>query len=141
MFERFTFDPDITETQKSKLLERHAVAVESIAKCASLDEPQRQNLMAKYQGPISHGISANPDAYAEAYVGGMQIWINFDLLFSRGDTEITQTLIHEMMHCAGYSHPKRGASDVPMLRRKAGTCSLLRQSARLASEHRPCVGA
>jgi hypothetical protein len=33
--------------------------------------------------------------------------VNFTVLFPQGDEEISQTLIHEMMHCAGFSHPDR----------------------------------
>lgn len=40
-------------------------------------------------------------------VGGSTVNVNFGNLFPQGDTEISQTLIHEMMHCAGFSHPVR----------------------------------
>jgi hypothetical protein len=33
--------------------------------------------------------------------------VNFGVLFPQGDEEISQTLIHEMMHCAGLTHPTR----------------------------------
>ena len=33
--------------------------------------------------------------------------VNFATLFPQGATEIAQTLIHEMMHCSGFSHPDR----------------------------------
>jgi hypothetical protein len=33
--------------------------------------------------------------------------VNFPNLFPQGPTEIAQTLIHEMTHCAGFSHPDR----------------------------------
>jgi hypothetical protein len=44
---------------------------------------------------------------ASAAVGGSTLNVNFGVLFPQGDEEIAQTLIHEMMHCAGFSHPVR----------------------------------
>ncbi|HEY5844911.1 MAG TPA: hypothetical protein VIU87_26235 [Mycobacterium sp.] len=37
--------------------------------------------------------------------------VNFSVLFPQGDEEISQTLIHEMMHCTGHRHDERRDPD------------------------------
>jgi hypothetical protein len=49
----------------------------------------------------------DPKLNASSFVGAQSISVNFTNLFPLGDNEIAQTLLHEMMHCAGYNHPNR----------------------------------
>jgi len=58
-----------------------------------------------------HGIDTDPKDNASAAVGGTTLDVNFGNLFPLGDDEIAQSLIHEMMHAAGYTHPKRRDFD------------------------------
>ena len=64
-----------------------------------------------YRKSIRHCVSTNPVANASAPVGGSEVAVNFDNLLPSGNTEIAQTLMHEMMHIAGYTelHVHAGA--------------------------------
>jgi hypothetical protein len=54
---------------------------------------------------MNHRVSTDAAINASFFQG--QIWVNFANLFPLGDNEIAQTLLHEMMHRAGYGHPDR----------------------------------
>jgi hypothetical protein len=107
MLSRYTFNAGITEAQRTRLLNRHALGYSTLRNCGTLTAVQRTALRRAYRKNITHGISTDPDANASAPVGGSSIDVNFDNLFPLGDDEIAQTLIHEMMHCAGFTHPTR----------------------------------
>lgn len=107
IFSRFTFDAAITAEQRRRTLERHSFALSRHAACGNITRTERSQLLQAYRRSIRHSISTNPSANAEAFVGGSQVWINFNNLFPQNDNEVAQTLVHEMMHCAGYSHPTR----------------------------------
>jgi hypothetical protein len=109
----FTFIPEITNDQRLKLIERHRFAYSQIMACGNLKEFEKTALIFTYGRTINHTILNDPTANASAIVGGSQLNVNFGVLFPQGDNEIAQTLIHEMMHCAGFSHPVRMSSDVP----------------------------
>jgi hypothetical protein len=109
----FIFDPDITPAQRNILLERHRFAMSRILGCGNLNQAQRTALLNAYRRSIRHSTSTTPNVNASAIVGGSQIWVNFGVLFPQGNNEIAQTLIHEMMHCAGFTHPNRQRTDVP----------------------------
>ena len=111
--DNFTFDTNITAEQKAKLLERHRFAFSQITACGSLANDQKSALTEAYGRVIRHGIETRPGVNASAFLNGSQVFVNFDVLFPQGDNEIAQTLIHEMMHCAGFSHPVRTLSDTP----------------------------
>jgi hypothetical protein len=113
IFTSFTFAQGITIQQQRTLLERHSFAISRINSCANLSAAERQNLRQTYRRPINHGINNNPGENASAIIGGTQIDVNFGVLFPQGATEIAQTLIHEMMHCAGFTHPNRQPTDTP----------------------------
>ncbi len=106
----FSFDNAITAGQRAKLLERHQFAFSRIAGCgavSTLSNADLNALAATYRRPIRHGINNNPNANASAFINRNQIFVNFGNLFPQGDEEISQSLIHEMMHCTGFSHPTR----------------------------------
>ena len=116
MFSNFSFDAGITAQQRLRTLERHSLAyfrAKQLAGAGPLNASETKDLIDAYHRPIWHGVDTNPNNNASAIVGGSSIWINFGNLFPQGDNEIAQSLIHEMMHCAGYTHPNRQTSDVP----------------------------
>ncbi len=107
LFSQFRFYSAITAEQWRQLLERHSFALTRSTTCGNISSVERSRLHEAYSRAIQHGVSTDPNANASAVVGGSQIWVNFANLFPQGDNEISQTLIHEMMHCAGYTHPNR----------------------------------
>jgi hypothetical protein len=112
-FGSFTFALTISSDQVCKLFERHRFAFSRIGSCGNLNAGEQQALRTAYARAIDHDVSTNPNANAEAFVNGSQILVNFGNLFPQGDNEIAQSLIHEMMHCAGYTHPDKTGQDQP----------------------------
>jgi hypothetical protein len=110
----FKFANQISVSRRNRLLERHRFAYSRIRGCGSLKAAERAALIEAYHRPIRHGINSNRRDNSSACVGMNQIFINFAKLFPKGDQEIAQSLIHEMMHCAGYSHRKWLRTDSPM---------------------------
>lgn len=108
----FTFDSNITKRQVLKLLERHRFAYFQLFNCNELDSPEKNKLWQIYQLTIHHGINTNPNVNASTQLNARYMNINFNNLFPAGDREISQTLIHEMMHCAGYDHPNKRSCSV-----------------------------
>ena len=107
---KFTFDDNITEQQRQTLFERHGWAYYRAGKCSNLTQQQRDEVRTVYERDIiHHGIDNRPGVNASAMVGGRFINVNFNVLFPQGDNEVAMTLLHEMMHCAGYSHPEKGS--------------------------------
>ena len=107
----YTFDANITDAQQKKLLEQHRRAFAQAGACKSIAK-QKPDVLEVFSRAIHHDIETNPNANGSAFLNGSTVSINFTVLFPKGDDEIAQTLIHEMMHCAGHSHPTRTASDV-----------------------------
>ena len=103
----YTFDSNITNAQRLTILERHSFGHFRAKSCANLSAQERAALLGVYGAAIQHGIDTSANANASAIVGGTQIFINFGNLFPLGAREIAQTLIHELMHCAGHTHPTR----------------------------------
>ncbi|MFF8840271.1 hypothetical protein [Streptomyces sp. NPDC015130] len=103
----FTFAGDISAANRNRTLERHRFALTRIAGCNNLSAQEKGKLYQAYDRAIHHTTSTEPNTNASANVGGSQININFGVLFPQGDREISQTLIHEMMHCAGFDHPEK----------------------------------
>ena len=102
----FTFADDISTDNRNKLIDRHRLALASVVGC-TLSEGEKEALYKAYRRAIHHTTLNKPKTNASAKIGGSTVNVNFDLLFPQGDEEISQTLIHEMMHCAGFSHPTR----------------------------------
>lgn len=103
----FTFDGGISAPNRDKLIERHRVALASIAPCGRLSGDEKVALHEAYRRTIHHTTLNQAGVNASATVNGSTVNVNFGVLFPQGDEEISQTLIHEMMHCAGFKHPKR----------------------------------
>ncbi len=110
---RFTYDNNITDEQRERLIARHQFALNQIRGCNSLNPEEKRNLLQTYVRPIQHSTIDDANVFGRARINGNRIWINIDNLFPFGDNEISQTLIHEMMHCAGYTHPQRTNNDRP----------------------------
>jgi hypothetical protein len=113
VFGPFDFDPDHSAEQICTLLERHRFAFSRIGACGNLNANERQTLTQAYQRAIRHSVTTTPGINGYTYTNASQVWINFGVLFPQGANEIAQTLIHEMMHCAGFTHPDRTPSDQP----------------------------
>jgi hypothetical protein len=107
LLSNFTFDSGITPSQKATLLERHTWAYYRAGLCSNISAEEKGRVRRAYRKPISHSVSTDPAVNASAFVGGQSLSVNFTNLFPLGDNEIAQTLLHEMMHCAGYTHPVR----------------------------------
>lgn len=103
----------IGSDEVAKLFERHRFAYSQISACGNLTGSEKEKLTATYKKVIKHGATTRPGINGSTTVGGDLILINFGVLFPQGDTEIAQTLIHEMMHCAGFTHPDRLPTDSP----------------------------
>ena len=88
-------------------MDRHRFALARIGACGNLSASEKDKLNEAYRRPIHHTTLNEASVNASAQVGGSQLNVNFGVLFPQGDEEISQTLIHEMMHCAGFSHPVR----------------------------------
>jgi len=105
--DNFTFEDDITPAEVGMLRERHRFAFSSIMSCPVLNANERGRLINTYRLAIHHSRTNDPKVNASAFVGVPAMSVNFTNLFPQGPIEIAQTLIHEMMHCAGFSHPDR----------------------------------
>jgi len=103
----FTFAGDISGENRDKLIDRHRFALSRLGGCGNLDATERDSLLQAFGKAVHHTTLNDPDANASAPVGGAQLNVNSELLFPQGDEEISQTLVHEMMHLAGFSHPDR----------------------------------
>jgi hypothetical protein len=103
----FTFASDISTENRNRLLERHRFAVSQITECNNLTDAEKGSLLITYRRAIHHNTLNEAGVNAQALINGSRIDVNFGVLFPNGDVEIAQTLIHEMMHCAGFTHPTR----------------------------------
>lgn len=103
----FTFDSNISSEDRGTLIARHWIALSRGMSSSILSAAERQSLQTAYGRAIHHTILNDPNANASATVGGSTLNVNFSELFPQGNEEISQTLIHEMMHCAGFTHPVR----------------------------------
>ena len=103
----FTFANDISAADRARLIDRHRFALASVEACGNLNADEKKRLRDTYARVIHHTTLNEPGVNASAGVGGSTLNVNFGVLFPQGDEEISQTLIHEMMHCAGFTHPDR----------------------------------
>ncbi|WP_405419308.1 hypothetical protein [Streptomyces erythrochromogenes] len=103
----FTFASDISAGNRQRTLDRHRFALMRSTGCNNLSAEEKSKLHGAYDRAIHHTTNTDPNANASAAVGGSSLSVNFGVLFPQGDEEISQTLIHEMMHSAGYTHPTR----------------------------------
>ena len=114
--EGFLFDGNITDGQRNRLVERHNFAYLSIGACTFLTDNEKDFFMATYWRRISHGVMPSNLSNFWGYVPNPRqprILTNFTDLFPEGGNEIAQTLIHEMMHVAGFNHRSRRDAPLP----------------------------
>lgn len=110
---RYRFVDGISSDQRDGLQRGHLRGWRAVSACPSLTETERVNIYEAYNKDIEHRVNSNPSANASAVVGGEWIAVNFGNLFPAGETEIAQTLVHEVAHLAGYTHPVRTDQDEP----------------------------
>ncbi|MBB5867176.1 hypothetical protein F4553_000555 [Allocatelliglobosispora scoriae] len=108
---QFTFDASISAADTVTLVDRHRAAVASLAACTRLAGDEKLKVLRTYEKAINHRTITTPGVNASAQVGGSYLNVNFGVLFPQGGDEIAQTLLHEMAHCAGYTHPSRRDPD------------------------------
>lgn len=102
---RFTFSQGISLDRQRAIWERHTWAYYRAGKCTHLNQQQKDKVRHIYErDTIHHGIERTPGVNASAMINGRTVNVNFDVLFPEGDNEIAMSLLHEMMHCAGYDH-------------------------------------
>jgi F-box protein 11 len=112
IFGRFKFDSEIDVEQRRRLMKAHSAAIAN-TRCGALSDEEEDNLLEAYRRPVRHSIITVPDVDARAAVGGSRLWVNPRTLLSEDDDEIARTLVHLMMHCAGYTHSARIGADQP----------------------------
>lgn len=103
---KFTFSQGISPDRQRTIWERHTWAYYRAGKCTHLTQQQKDKVRHIYErATIHHGVERTPGVNASAMINGRTVNVNFDVLFPQGDNEIAMSLLHEMMHCAGYDHP------------------------------------
>ena len=112
-FASWPFDSTFSVEQRRIAIERHVLAYNQIRQCSRLSSTEIDDLLNAYSRIITHGVNTNPVANASAIVGGNNIFINLTNFYALTPDEQAQTMIHEMMHCANYTHPQRQNTDVP----------------------------
>ncbi|MBE3044373.1 hypothetical protein IMZ48_17760, partial [Candidatus Bathyarchaeota archaeon] len=110
LMSKFTFSSGISTEDKAKLYERHSFAYYRAGLTEHLFPHEKDLVRALYRGIMHHDVDNTPKIFAKTTIGGRTIWVNFGLLFNAGDNEIAQSLLHEMMHCAGYNHPVKSGT-------------------------------
>ncbi|MEC0038549.1 hypothetical protein P4L29_30010 [Bacillus cereus] len=111
----FSYNGSIDENYQ--LLKAHELITDSIGSCSELTSEMLQNLRNTYRDTnVVHrqwdderpGGCDDQVVEGCARVGERYIWINFERInrTNNPNKELAQVLIHEMMHVAGYRHPK-----------------------------------
>lgn len=106
--------PGFTPEEEEAVLSAHLIAFQTIQSCTKISDIEKSKLRETYIRPIRH-LKITGSDYGQAELNGSFIGINLQKLMDPtvASNELPQTLIHEMMHCAGYCHPDKDASDVP----------------------------
>ncbi len=106
--ENFIFDnASISPQEKAQLLTAHRIAYFKIASCNSLQSDEKSRLFHTYTLPIRHYKLIGGTDFGLADAASKEIYVNLDALNNEAWNELPQTLIHEMMHCAGFTHPSK----------------------------------
>lgn len=106
--------PGFTAEEEEAVLSAHLIAYQTIQGCTNISDIEKSKLREVYRRPIRHLKITGTD-YGQAELNGSFIGVNLQKLMDPtvASNELPQTLIHEMMHCAGYCHPDKDANDVP----------------------------
>lgn len=107
MQSRYSFAAGFSDTERNTIMERWASAYERLQVCTTVSDGNRIRINQSFRKAISHGLNAPANANASAYLNGNSIDINRTNFFGLVQREQAQTLLHEMTHCAGFSHPNR----------------------------------
>lgn len=113
---KYTFDPaaGFTGGEVRTVMERSAFAYERLADCGgTLTAADVAKVKQAFTKNMNHDLSAAANANASAPLNGSVIHLNRTNFFSLIAREQAQTVLHEMTHIAGFSHPDR--RDCPPL--------------------------
>lgn len=110
-FGPFEFDTKaLSPGEICTIFQKHRVAYEALAKLTDetiLSKQEKADLLAAYKKPIWHSLTDEQGILARVDdIGGSKLFVTRELL--KHDKAIAKVLLHEVMHCAGYSHPKAG---------------------------------
>ncbi|KAL6791096.1 hypothetical protein J3E68DRAFT_83533 [Trichoderma sp. SZMC 28012] len=142
----FTFDSAFTDEDRYQILRGHQTGYDRAGVCGSLTAEQARKVRELYWVQIHHGIDTNPKHNASTIPGSRFIDVNTTNLLPLSNDEIAQTLLHEMLHCAGYTHPQKTATDAPYdggayyqsVPLQGEICIAGKQSLTGPAENRPC---
>ena len=109
---RFTFSFQYSTEEREEVIASHQRICSHFPNCDYLDRDEKDTLQQAYFGKIHHHKISGSNL-GEAQPHGVTVGLNMDRLLALGSRELDQTLIHEMMHCAGYEHPKKTLLDKP----------------------------
>ena len=101
----FTFNKAYTKEQKNIILRRHNYIFGLLGTCTHISKSEQSNLKKIYREAIHHDFEKDPNRYGSADLNGRTLYLNLKKLHPLGDLSTELTIIHEMMHCAGYTHP------------------------------------
>jgi len=104
------FDPDFSRAEQERILERQLFALNRVQSCNSLSPAERADANAAYRNPIRYG--REPSDNGRGWLGRNWLFVNLGNFANNAERnrELSQTLVHEMMHVANYSHPTRSGS-------------------------------
>ncbi|OKO96562.1 hypothetical protein PENSUB_10737 [Penicillium subrubescens] len=142
----FTFDPAFTDEERYQILRGHQTGYDRAGVCTFLTAQQAKEVRELYWVQIHHGIDADPTHNASTIPGSRFIDVNNTNLLPLSNDEIAQTLLHEMLHCVGYTHRQKIATDAPYdggayyqsVPLQGEMCIAGRQSLTGPAENRPC---
>jgi hypothetical protein len=109
----FLFDPGISKADQNWIVECHAAAYHKVDTCKNLLPKEINDLQTAYSRNVHHSLIMGGSDIARTRIHTNEMQLNIARLREMSDIEVMQTLIHEMMHCAGYNHPIKTLSDKP----------------------------
>lgn len=107
MYDRFDFTGSFTVQEKAAVLEANATALCRSLACTALTYEERDKLYEVYAQFAVHYHEMKPPrdrVYASTGIRDNNTYINRSLFFGLPPDEQAMTIIHEMMHVAGYRH-------------------------------------
>jgi hypothetical protein len=104
----YRFDAGIPGADRRAALRQHLRGWTRYRNCTTLTPSQRKRLGEVYSRRLQHSPTRRSGVFAlVSSANDSRLWVNFDALRMAGTDELGQTLIHELMHLAGYMHPPR----------------------------------
>jgi lamin tail-like protein len=103
----YTFDPGFTGAEITAIMERWGHAYLRLRECGTVSDANKTTIIRSFKKRINHTLAAAANANASAPLNGSTININRTNFFGLIAREQAQTLLHEMCHSAGFTHPDR----------------------------------